>query len=228
MQIPAYWLPRPEYRLDRKATAAFDQLLERALAARTGDFITYELDAPKWQFLCHAADRSEVVLHGSGDPQIEQFEPRQPDDPLEFSNRRAVFAATDGIWPIYYAILDRTAQPTMRMVNSTVRVGTADRLSAPHYFFSISKAALQHRPWRSGTVYLLPADSFETQPPMPVEDAWIHVAQAASATPVRPVAKLTVSPADFPFLDQIRGHDDELLTGRMAADPAGFPWLEAI
>ncbi|WP_152360622.1 hypothetical protein [Microlunatus speluncae] len=228
MQIPAYWLPRPESPLDRETTTAFDRLLEESLERGTGDFIDYRIDAPKWQFLCHVADRSDVVLHGSGDARIERFEPRQPDDPLEFSNRFAVFAATDGIWPIFYAILDRVAQPATQMVNSTVRVGTSDQLGEPHYFFSISESALRERPWRSGTVYLLPADSFERQPPIPIGDAWIQVAQAASPVSMKPVAKIAVSPEDFPFLDQIRGHDDKILAARMAADPGGFPWLEAI
>ncbi|MEU1003082.1 hypothetical protein [Streptomyces tibetensis] len=41
-----------------------------------------------------------VLLHGSGDPAIRRFEPRQPDDSSEFGNRRAVFAADDGLWPM--------------------------------------------------------------------------------------------------------------------------------
>lgn len=52
------------------------------------------------QFLCHAADRGMLLLHGSGAPAIRRFEPRQPDDSSEFGNRRAVFAADDGLWPM--------------------------------------------------------------------------------------------------------------------------------
>jgi len=86
--------------------------------------------------------------------------------------------------------------------------------------------ALTQRPWRSGVVYLLPAGSFETQPPLAVGDVRVQVAQAASPVPVTPVAKLMVDPSDFPFLEEIRGHDDELLQTRIAADPTGFPWVE--
>jgi hypothetical protein len=49
------------------------------------------------------------------------------------------------------------------------------------------------------------------------------VAQAVSPAGVKPLAKLTVGPRDFPFLQQIRGHDDELLQARIAANPDGFP-----
>lgn len=188
--------------------------------------IDYKLDAPKWQFLCHAAERTGMVLHGSGNPDITQFEPRQPADTLEFSNQHAVFAATDGIWPMYYAILDRERHPTMMLCNSTIRIGSGDQLSGPHYFFSISEWALKQQPWRSGTVYLLPADTFETQPAIEADGVSVHIAQAASPLPVAPAAKLPVRPSDFPFLNQIHGHDDDLLNARIAADPEGFPWFE--
>jgi hypothetical protein len=33
-------------------------------------------------------------------------------------------------------------------------------------------------------------------------------------------------PEDFPFLEDIRGHDDSLLYTRAKADPEGFPWVD--
>jgi hypothetical protein len=44
--------------------------------------------------------------------------------------------------------------------------------------------------------------------------------------PVKPLARLQVSPADFPFLDQIRGHDDQIQQERARANPDGFPWID--
>lgn len=225
--MPAYWLRRPDLRRDGDTLAAVDQLVARALEQSPGHCIDYRLDLPKWQFLCHVAERAGLVLHGSGDPAIARFEPRQPDDPLEFSNRRAVFAAADGLWPMYYAVLDRERHPMM-LVNSCVRLASqTGGLSDPFYYFSISDTALQQKPWRQGTVYLLPASSFEAQPPLVAGfgDTQVHVAQAASPVPVEPLAKLAVGPEDFPFLDRIRGHRDEDLQARIAADPDGFPWV---
>lgn len=219
MQVPDYWLPSPEMRLDLATTDSFDRLLDQAMADGPEHPIDYRLDAPKWQFLCHAAGRGDIVLHGSLCPEIQRFEPRQPDDTLEFSNRHAVFAATDGIWPIFHATLDREAHPTMRMLASSIRVDDA----AHYYFFSISRQ--EQFPWRPGTVYLLPADTFEDQPPITIDDSSVRITQAASAVPLDPVAKLIVEPADFPFLARVRSHDDALLTARMAADPGGFPWV---
>lgn len=225
VQLPSYWLPRPGPRTDRGTAASFDRLLDHALKRGPDQPIDYQLDVPKWQFLCHTAERTGMVLHGSGDPDIAQFEPRQPADTLDFSNQHAVFAATDGIWPMYYAILDRERHPMM-LCNSSIRIVSGHQVSDPYYFFSISEPALRQQPWRSGTVYLLPADTFEPQPVITADGVSIQVAQAASPVPVRPAAKLSVRPGDFPFLNQIRGHDDDLLGARIAADPEGFPWFE--
>jgi hypothetical protein len=232
MDMPGYWLRRPELRRSRETVAAVDRLLAQALDRGPDRPIDYPLDLPKWQFLSLVVERANLVLHGSGDPGIALFEPRQPDDELEFSSRRAVFAAADGLWPMYFAILDRERHPMM-LCNSCVRLGSAASpepgvgpLSDPYYFFSISDAALQRRPWRTGMVYLLPADGFEPQPPIAFGDVRAHIAQAASPVPVKPLAKLAVDPADFPFLGQIRGHHDGRLQARIAADPGGFPWLE--
>lgn len=147
-------------------------------------------------------------------PAIAQFQPRQPEDMTEFGSRQAVFAATDGIWPMFYAILDRDRVPLL-MCSSCVRLGDEAR-----YYFSITASALARQPWRTGTVYLLPSATFEVEPAA----GRIRPAQAASPTPVQPVTKLLVAPEDFPFLYDVHGHDDHELVARVTADPDGFPW----
>ncbi len=178
--------------------------------------IDYRLEVPKWQFLCHAADRADFVLHGSGNPGITEFIPRQPPDLTDFGSRLAVFAATDGIWPMFYAILNRDSMP-LSMCNGCVRAGDEVR-----YHFSISSPALKRQPWRTGTVYLLPSATFDLEP----ATGEIRSAQAASPVPVRPVAKLTVHPDEFPFPHDVHGHQDAELLARAAAVPDGFPWHE--
>ncbi len=215
-------MPRPGPAPDDATRAAFDRLLDETLLAGPTEFVDYRLTAPKWQFLCHVADRRGFVLHGTGDPDIAVFEPRQSDDIDEFGNRRAVYAASDGLWPMYFAILDRDRYP-MGLTNGCIQVvGT----EGSYYFFSISRSALDQQPWRDGVVYLLPADTFEAQKTIMDGDQEIRIAQAASLSPVRPAAKLRVGPEDFPFLTAIRGHDDDVLRARAAADPTGFPWVD--
>ena len=224
MELPDYWMPRPEPTPDAATRAEFDRLLEEAGAAGPDRFIDYRLAAPKWQFLCHAADSGGFVLHGTGKPDITIFEPRQSNDVGEFGNRKAVYAASDGLWPMYFAILDRDRYD-IGLVNACIRLG--GREGPSYYYFSITDSVLEQQPWRDGIVYLLPAETFELQAPIVDDGVEIHIAQVASLTEVRPAAKLRVGPEDFPFLKAIRGHDNELLRSRAAADPDGFPWADA-
>jgi hypothetical protein len=223
--FPRWFAPRPASRPDPETVAAFEQLFAAILQSGGGSLIDYTLPAPKWQFLCHVSDHKEIVLHGSGQPDILEFQPRQSNDAAEFGNRRAVYAASDGIWPIYFAVMDRDNGVTS-LVNSCARLVHSDgSRSEPYYFFSINADALSRRPWRDGTIYLLPRSTFEPQPPQSYRGLQLEIAQWASAVPVPTLARLPVEPEDFPFLAQIYGHDPRVVKERAARDPDGFPWL---
>lgn len=223
-QLPPYYLRRPAMP-GPEGLAGFDRLLATIIEAPGGE-IDYRLPEPKWQFLCHLADRHGLLLHGSTDPDIDLFEPRKSNDVHAFGDRRAVYAASDGIWPLYYAILDRQRFP-MSLNNACIRVA-GDAPSEPHYFFSISQQALAQRPFRNGWVYLLPRESFEQQPPLTSGELRIQVPQWASAVAVKPMARLAISPGDFPFLSALRGHDDAEMFRRARQNPDGFPWLDDV
>lgn len=223
--LPAYLLARPPMPKAAATRARFEALADMAMAAG-GAHIAYALRPPIWQFLSYLADTRAVLLHGSGRPDISRFEPRQPHDATEFGNQNAVYAASDGLWPMYFAILDRD-RFAMSLVNSSVRMEVGDgRLSPPHYFFSISREALAKRPFRTGTIYVLPRAGFVQQAPIVAGGRRVHLAHWASLDPVAPLARFTVRPEDFPFLGQIRGHDDEVTFARARANPDGFPWLD--
>jgi len=221
--LPDYWLPRPDVHVDEKAHLAFDELLDTTLRSGGCPTIPFTLHWPKWQFLCHLADHHDIALHGSGDPDIALFEPRQSQDLNEFGNQKAVYAASDGLWSMFFAIVDR--ERVKSITNACVRLADeTGHLHGPYYVFSVSQAALPNQPWRSGTVYLLPRSSFTIQPPIPFGPNEVHIAQLASLVPVQPLAKLTVMPTEFPFLRQIRGHDDQRLQEYATALQTGAPW----
>lgn len=52
------------------------------------------------------------------------------------------------------------------------------------------------------------------------------VAHWASLEAVKPIAIVEVAPEDFPYLEDIRGHRDEILFQRIQEDPNGFPWID--
>jgi hypothetical protein len=227
VQLPAYFLRRPGMPTDTATRNDFERLYHEQVAPGGGGEIAYSLTAPKWQFLCYLCEMRDLLLHGSGQPDIAVFEPRQSNDILEFGNRRAVYAASDGIWPIYFAIMDRDRYVTS-LANACFRIvatAAGDR-DEPYYFFSINGDALPHRPWRRGTIYLLPRGSFEQMPLQSARGVQVEVAQWASPAPVLPLARLTVEPEDFPFLAQILPHDPTVMRERAAANPEGFPWME--
>jgi len=224
MELPDYWLARPGVEPDPDMRASFDRTWDRGIASGDGPMVEVE-PALRWQFLCHLADARGFVLHGSGDSGIDVFEPRQAVDLSAFGNQKAVYAAGDGIWAMFFAIVDRDRVPSV--TNACVRLAdAAGRVSPPRYVFSISQSALPNRPWRSGTVYVLPGDSFTLQPPLRYGEFEVRIPQLASLVAVRPLARVAVEPADFPFLPQIRGHDDDRLAEYARALETGAPWPE--
>lgn len=197
----------PQIHFSDDCAATFDALWEAAL--RRGDGRAIDFDAPyaRHHFLCYLVERKGVVLHGSNDPNINQFEPRRRSvDGSVAGNRRAVYACADGIWPLYFAVVDRKRyRGSLRNGAFPIESRLGDRGRA--YYFSLNRDELSRAPgpWIAGMVYILPAATFQqtaTTPVMPLE--------VASDVPVRPLARLPVLPQDFPFLQRVHGHDDTI------------------
>ena len=223
MVLPDYWLTRPSATDDEEARTAFDALLDTTLGGSDCPTIRYTLPWLKWQFLCHVAEHRDIALHGSGDADIALFEPRQSIDLNEFGSRKAVYAAADGIWPMFFAVVDRDRVDTVS--NACVRlVDETGEVHGPYYVFSVSQSALANRPWRTGWVYLLPRQTFSEQPSFAFGSSEVHVPQLAGEVSIRPLAKLMIEPEDFPFLMQIRGHDDQRLQEYATAMQTAAPW----
>ena len=226
MMLPDYWLQRPNMEITSQTRSDFDQLFARIKAARTNTRIDYTFPVPKWQFVCYLADHWGVVLHGTGDPHIQVFEPRPSNDLNDFGAQTAVYAARDGLWAMFFAVLDRTHY-RMSTSNACIRlVDEAGQISEPRYVFGISRPARLQQPWRAGMIYLLPGDTFVNQPSLRFGPYEVRVPQLASLVPVKPLARLEVAPADFPFLQDIRGIDDARLPEYGQAMQAGAPWPE--
>jgi len=201
------FLKLPEIDHSSEEIDAFEHLFTDIQDAE-GGLVEYPLGAPKWQFLNYLGKSKDVVFHGSGASEIREFEPRKSDDSNEFGDHKAVYAASDGIWATFFAILDRERY-VRSMNNACFRKLNSDGEVETLYYFSINEDALPHRPWRPGTLYILPRKTFEPQ----AKDPNDGTAQWRSFVPVKPLANITVDPDDFPFLEQIQGHP-------------GFPWID--
>jgi hypothetical protein len=228
--LPDYWVERPPVSLSPSARAAIEDLLSAVDDAPNVPLDVNELlqgrgEIEPWKFLCGVADRRRTAFHGTGDGSVECFEPRQPVDLAPFGDQQAVFATSDPIWAMFYAIVDRDRHETTLNNGCIILLDSRGRpTGVPRYYFSIGRNALRERPWRSGYVYLLPADSFVEQPADVYAGHAARVPQLASPVPVAPFARLHISPHDFPFLTQIRGHDDERLAEYAQAVMTAAPW----
>ena len=223
--IPDHWLKRPEYKLTQEQKEFLESLWQETLKNPNISWIE-NLPVPKWIFLCWLTEEKNFLVHGLSNPNIELFEPRSPDakDDDEFSQQTAVFASSEGIWPMFYAILDRE-NFNVWLLNGALRFELSEGLSDIRYFFSVTQEILEKYPWREGTMYILPKDDFTLQPPHQLGDFMIHEFQWANLNLVKPLAKLKVLPEDFPFLSQVHGHDNDVVQTRAKANPNGFPWL---
>ena len=222
----SFLLPRPAFDKTREMLAAFEQLFQSTPA---GGFVDYDLPYPKWQYLSYLCDTKELVLHGSQNLDIDEVEPRQAIDKKAFSNQRAIYATTDGIFVIYFAIIDRKQYPEISLFNSCLQARISpDLLTDPFYFFSITHSVLLQKPWCPGAIYILPRQAFEQEPAQQARGTEIFFPHWISTRPAQPVAKLLVSPRDFPFLPQVHGHNDQKLVQLMTTDPDGFPWPTAL
>ncbi len=226
--MPAYeyFLPQPPSETTPEKQEAFEQLFRSTPADGVVD---YQLPYPKWQYLSWLCAAKELVLHGSQNLEIDEVKPQQAKDVRAFSNQSAIYATTDGIWVIYFAIVDRKGFPGLSLFNSCVQIRMGEeQWSPPFYFFSVSHFARQQNPWRDGMVYILPRRTFEQETHQQMQGMEIAFPHWISPVAVRPVARLRVTPQDFPFLDQVYGHDDEKLVQLYQSDPEGFPWPEAL
>lgn len=226
MNASSFLLPRPRFDKSAEMFASFNKLLQ---TTPIGAFIDYSLPFPKWQFLSYLCETKDLVLHGSQNLEIELVEPKQANDKRAYSNQHAIYATTDGIWVMYFAILDRKKYPKMTLFNSCLQTRISpDQLSEPFYFFSITQSVLIQKPSCTGAIYILPRQSFTQESPQQAQGTEIIFPHWISSQSIQPIAKLLVEPEDFPFLDNIHGHNDEKLLQLFSEDPNGFPWPEAL
>jgi hypothetical protein len=164
---------------------SFDELLA---STPPGAVVVYDLPEPKWWFLHHQIQRGYLV-HGTNEAAIDEFRVRANLDahgkPVD-----AVFASDDAIWPLYFAVVNRPVAQSY--INWCEHVGGVSR-----YLFSIGSDPRDERSWTTGTIYLLPSETFRATP---------NSRELVSEQPVRPRARLTVSPDDFPLRSRTRGH----------------------
>lgn len=200
-------LTAPELEMTAEKEAAFEALLDQALRQGGDEYVPYGLPFPLWEFVRFLIDQDTYIFHSSGRTDLTELRPERQSmelsDETGRGNMAAVYGTHDGLWSMFFAVIDRdNLRGSIR--NGVLTFLDTDGVEVPVYNFSINRDELDKRPYRSGALYLLPRESFVRLELLPgvLSNEW------ASEQPVRPLAKLAVAPKDFPFLDQIGGHDD--------------------
>jgi hypothetical protein len=190
-------MPADEKRL------AFDTLLDSALQSGPNAPISYNLLYPKAEFLHYVCDWRGFVVHGSPMHDLEMLEPiRKSGDNNEFGNRQQIFCSPDAAWAMWFAILDKSKYNLTR--NGCVRVGVGNK-RIKYYHFELPKKNAAAKPFTNGMIYICRAEDFPDKRPFPML-AYFNgeVEEWGSTKPVIPLAKIPVSPDDFPYLDKVQ------------------------
>jgi hypothetical protein len=208
---PGQGLVAPPLTLEAEKRAAFDALIADILAAADVRVLDYRLPYPRHEFLQYAALQDRFIFHGSGKMDIDEFVTRRTSmelrDRTGRGNVQGIYGTHDGLWPMFFAIVDR--ERLTGSIRNGFGVHRNDAGSEVKvYHFSINRDLLDQAPWRTGAIYFLARETFRR---MPLSSEGGESNEWVSEVPLKPLARLVVEPKDFPFLDQIGGHDDSEL-----------------
>jgi hypothetical protein len=159
---------------------------------------------PRLDFLRLLAQNRPVVFHGSPRDDLNELSTeRRSRDTTAWGNQQAVYASTDPVWAIYFACLRRDRGWTGTKNGS---MGQAGGLLYPRrYFFLHNRGSASPDRLGPGSLYLLSPSGFAADEPLA---GAIDTAHLVSHEPVKPLARLDVTPDDFPFGDRIRYYRD--------------------
>jgi hypothetical protein len=190
-------LPPPV--VDTEAEAGLAAVADALLA---GERVA--IPEPRLDFLRWLAENRDVVFHGSPHGDLRELSTeRQSHDATAWGNQQAVYASTDPVWAIYFACLRRDHGWTGTRNGSLGKAGGP--LYPRRYFFLHNRGSASPDRFGPGSLYLLSPSGFVSDEPLA---GAIDTAHLVSHEPVEPLARLDVTPADFPFRDRIRYYRD--------------------
>lgn len=188
----------PKIQFSEAEIAAYEKLVEKV---HQGQLSPEEIPIPKYKFLHYLALTGDFVFHGSNNAQIETFEPREQ---TLFNSKptKAVFASSEPIWSMFYAVFDRS-----KLVGG-FRNGCLVNKKKKYHYYSLNKSTMEKDPWTSGKLYILPKEKFARS-----DHSKTHFDEWICHDVVKPISELEVHPDDFYFKDQVSVHKkDESLT----------------
>ena len=120
-------------------------------------------------------------------------------DATEFGDQQAVYASSDPVWALYFAVLRRGDD---FRATRNASIGVAGALYPRWYIFSHNEDAATEGRFGDCWLYVIPPAGFHSQP----SRLGLDVAHWVSPDAVAPVARIAVVAADFPFADRVFPH----------------------
>ncbi|MGM8215405.1 hypothetical protein ACLIA0_07495 [Bacillaceae bacterium W0354] len=181
-----------ELNLPEQAIEEFDEMFIRYISSSDGSFFTYNSKYPLYMFLNYVIENKNVVVHGSNNSSISKFEPRNSS---LFNGKpiKAVFASSDGVWSLFFAVQNRKGY--VGSIRNLCLSITTNKGIKRYYYFSTNNNTPKR--WTNGTIYFFSKSLFKQGG---IGDEWVCEKE------LEPLAKITVTPSDFPFLDKVRVH----------------------
>ena len=189
--------------VDPKLAYEFNRIFNTSLLLQAENPINYSLPVPKIDFLNYLCDWRRLVAHGTNMMDLDILQPvRNSTDLSEFGNRQQIFSSPDAIYAMWFAIMDRSI--CEKTQNGCIGIGH-DQHREKYYHFELPGELEGKFPFKQGTIYLARAEAFPSRHRIPVLNFFGgEYEEWGSAEPVKPLAKITVEPADFPYLDQVQ------------------------
>ena len=190
-------LPPPV--VDAATASRFSEVSDDLLAGCGSPVPEPRLDFLRWLALNRA-----LVFHGSPrEDLLELSTERRSRDLTAWGNQQAVYASTDPVWAIYFACLRRDRGWTGTKNGSMGKAGGP--LYPRRYFFLHNRGSASPDRFGPGSLYLLSSATFVADEPLA---GAIDTAHLVSREPVKPLARLDVTPDDFPFRDRLGYYRD--------------------
>ena len=168
----------------------FESLYQQIISSENTLLIENIEGQSKVDFLKYLSQKDEFVFHGTNSADIEELEPRQANCRAKnFGNIKAVYATTDPVLPIYHSVFNR------KYFSGIHSSGVEDN----KYVFKIDGTFKDEKVWDNGCVYVLDKSEFEQGQ----DDGGRLIDEYASRELVKPLAKVLMSPEDFPYLDEV-------------------------
>ncbi len=180
--------------VDADTEAEFDAAADALLGGEPTELPARRLDFLRW-----LAENRAVVFHGSPRGALSELSTeRKSTDTTQWGNQQAVYASSDPVWAVYFACLRRDGGWTGTRNGS---MGAAGGPLYPRlYFFVHNRGSRSPDRFGHGSLYLLPPDTFVADAPLL---GGIDTAHLVSHVPVKPLARIDVTPEDFPFRDRV-------------------------